>query len=505
MIEKEKNRFSQILEQLMNLAEIKNVALAKALQYDVSYISKWISGRMLPAEKTKRNVLQRISCEIVRLSSSVGIETLYETYQVTNKKDLEQVIFDNLEAEYDYVQDMQKLYGSSVAPKTIFFADLSPAQYISKMHHPVLRRVSRLYIMAEMDLLALTHEYRIQVILGNIPRGPYHFYPDVHFSLMIDLSMDKIDPVYDPIFLLNMMKEEAGLDFHLYKGKQAAGRMLFTVKDDFMISGILTAPNRCMSVTVSSEAENCNPLYDSIRNLCTRETLLYRNTTMAEMVTGNGYIRSILALHQRWMIGQMTEHFLPDDLFEELLEQTEIEAEEGLDKEMLRNLHRLTKKAMEETSIKIIFHGIAFSNLTVESEIDFYDHKISLTLQQRTRYLEHLLELCTKQDTLHFRLIHESPVSDFQYAVTQSIFLSDTFSYVRLNTETGKNNLAVLNHPDMKMIFGRFFDIIWSDQNGMSRSDQEEIASFIQHMIHRTEIISSIDLETIPDSCENID
>ena len=40
MPEKEKNRFSQILEQLMNLAEIKNAALAKALQYDVSYISK---------------------------------------------------------------------------------------------------------------------------------------------------------------------------------------------------------------------------------------------------------------------------------------------------------------------------------------------------------------------------------------------------------------------------------------------------------------------------------
>ena len=36
---KEKNRFSQILEQVMNLGEIKNVALAKALQYDVSYIS----------------------------------------------------------------------------------------------------------------------------------------------------------------------------------------------------------------------------------------------------------------------------------------------------------------------------------------------------------------------------------------------------------------------------------------------------------------------------------
>lgn len=59
-METEKNRFSQLLEQLMNLGEIKNAALAKALQYDVSYISKWVSGRMLPAEKNKRNVLKRI-------------------------------------------------------------------------------------------------------------------------------------------------------------------------------------------------------------------------------------------------------------------------------------------------------------------------------------------------------------------------------------------------------------------------------------------------------------
>ena len=43
----EKNRFSELLEELLNTAEIKNANLAKSLQYDVSYISKWISGRML--------------------------------------------------------------------------------------------------------------------------------------------------------------------------------------------------------------------------------------------------------------------------------------------------------------------------------------------------------------------------------------------------------------------------------------------------------------------------
>lgn len=62
----EKNRFSILLEQLINMGEVKNSSLATALRYDPSYISKWITGRILPAEKTKQKVLRGISQEIVR-------------------------------------------------------------------------------------------------------------------------------------------------------------------------------------------------------------------------------------------------------------------------------------------------------------------------------------------------------------------------------------------------------------------------------------------------------
>lgn len=87
----EKNRFSELLEELLNTAEIKNANLAKSLQYDVSYISKWISGRMLPAEKTKRKVLQGISHEIVKQGSKEGCEILSSNYQVVSEEELEAV------------------------------------------------------------------------------------------------------------------------------------------------------------------------------------------------------------------------------------------------------------------------------------------------------------------------------------------------------------------------------------------------------------------------------
>ena len=116
----EKNRFSILLEQLINMGEVKNSSLATALRYDPSYISKWITGRILPAEKTKQKVLRGISQEIVRQSTQSGLETLSANYQITDCEELQAVIYDNLEAEYNYVMELQKTYGTLVAPKMSF-------------------------------------------------------------------------------------------------------------------------------------------------------------------------------------------------------------------------------------------------------------------------------------------------------------------------------------------------------------------------------------------------
>ena len=56
-----KNRFSTLLEHLMSVAALKHYVVAQALQYDVSYISKWIGGKALPAEKSAEDVLRRLS------------------------------------------------------------------------------------------------------------------------------------------------------------------------------------------------------------------------------------------------------------------------------------------------------------------------------------------------------------------------------------------------------------------------------------------------------------
>lgn len=81
---------------------------------------------------------------------------------------------------------------------------------------------------------------------------------------------------------------------------------------------------------------------------------------------------------------------------------------------------------------------------------------------------------------------------DFKYQTNQCIFLSDQFSYIRLNTYNWANNLAIINHPNLKHMFDRFFNAVWNDATSELLSDYSEIHSFFVHIIQQINILSEI-------------
>lgn len=116
-----KNRFSTLLEHLMSVAALKHYVVAQALQYDVSYISKWIGGKALPAEKSAEDVLRRLSRCLVEQGEPQGLVQLIRDYQVQDEQELSLAIYDNLMAEYNYVRELQRSSGAVVAPNVAFY------------------------------------------------------------------------------------------------------------------------------------------------------------------------------------------------------------------------------------------------------------------------------------------------------------------------------------------------------------------------------------------------
>ena len=456
----DKNRFSILLEHLLEVAEVKNYTLAKRLQYDVSYISKWVSGRMLPAKKTEKRVMEGISACVVDEATDDGRDLLRE-YSVSIPSDLKAAIYDNLIAEYDYLQEELDSGEARIGPYTDFWAELNMLQYLTKMVHPVLRRVSQLDIVAVMDLMEMAREYRLKV--ANLQNGQ-----------LVDQRS------YDNVY------------FKLFGSTAAAGRAVFVVKGDFAITGLLVSHSRCAAVTATEDPQNCESLYDNFSKLCVRDDQLFRDTSMRQLISQYDYMHTLLASNLRWMFGHLNELLLPDDLFEEILTAHEAELKDflGATPAELRGVHNLAKGVVEETNIRILIYEAAFSSMAVSGELDFFSYKVNLTPDQRSRCISHVLQLCKQREKLEFRLISGRIVNDFQYVADPNMFLSGAASYLRLDNNCPINRIAMVNNSVMEDRLSEYFDQVWNLDDQNVTKERNAIAEHIHHVLQGIHLIT---------------
>lgn len=482
---KEKNHFSVLLEHLTSMANLKNYTIAKAVQYDESYISKWISGKLLPAEKNHEIIFQNISECIVSSLNPDTIPLFLQEYQVRDLRDLQTAIYDNLESEYIYVKELRSSTGSEVPPKISYYPELTLDQFIFKMKHPSLRKVQSLNIYAMVDILNIDVNYQMMIAeLNGLHNDRGLVLPGVHFSLMINLDAPDLSSAYIAGFLTNVLSNLSNIDFDLYCGSQAQKKMVFAIKDIYSVSGMLVDQSHCLSVTTIEDASLSTELFHKIRLLCSKEALLIRKTTIENMIRNHEYEHSLFAQNLSYILGHFTEHFLPDDLYEELFNKY-CSVFTSLKPETLKRLHSITAQLLRCAHIKVMVYTSAFNDFTVTGELDFYGFRIQLTPEQRLRYIKHIDEMRQNNARLELKILPNGILSDYQHIPRPTLFLSEDFTYLRFEKNTPEYNVCIPNKIVLNKIFEEFYTELW-DSNTCVSPD-----SLIAHSILSMEILQS--------------
>ena len=479
---REKNRFSSLLKHLMTIADVKNYALAKELQFDESYVSKMISGSLMPPKKTSDRVLRTISRCIVRALDEESRKTMMSEYQIIREKDLEAAIFDNLMAEYNYVMGLKEETGSEVAQKVSYFPELTLSQFMQKTRHPSLRQVKSLDVISAIDILSLDRQYQLALaVLEKSEDVVSKNYPNVHFSMLINLNANPEQNTYNVTFLLNLLTNLSDIDFQLYNWPRASGKVIFTIRDAYSIAGMIVDENHCIAVSASEDPANCNATYDRLRSLCTPENLIVRKENMEEKLLDNDYVRFLLGRNQRWILGHMTEHLMPEELFEELAPEycrgREITLEE------LRRIHFMTRSVMDEMNIRVMICERALMEFAVSGELDFYNSKVILTPRQRETYLKYMCTLPDKNPRIQCKLIRVGAVSDLLHIPDPTVFLTDATGYLRLVRTSAENNMSVVKRMDALEMLRNFFEDVWKGDGYNHLSTQEELEDMIRYVL----------------------
>ena len=208
------------------------------------------------------------------------------------------------------------------------------------------------------------------------------------------------------------------------------------------------------------------------------------------MLQNYEYEQALFGLNQRWLFGHPTEHILPDDLHEELLLQEFPNASPAFwDK--LRQMHQFNSKIIQKNPIRILVHESAYKDFTVMGTLDFYGHKVYLTINQRLRYIRHLYDIIQNKNQLELKSVRSGMIDDLQHIPDPTLLLSDAYCYMSLDSNTAQYNLTVPNKVGINNIFRTFFDDLWDKiEYNENESNPYSFVNLLRHIVHSIELMS---------------
>ena len=472
----------------MNTAKLKNTVLAQELQYDVSYISKWTNGQILPAEKGVEKILKGISSCIIQALDDTGREQLYIQYTVDNLEDLEGAIYDNLLIEYNYVKELKVDTGSEIAPPFMYYPELTLIQFIDKMRHPVLRSVQSLDVIAMLDLFSMEKycQYAIADLQNNGMRGPRIKYPGVHFKMLLDMSGVMTNPIYNTTLIMNMISNFTTLDFSIYESKQAKGKAVFAVDNGYIISGMMTDNNHCIAVTTSEEQDICSAMYDKLKSYCTKNNRILAQIEMEEFLEDNNYMKSILCEKHFYMLSYLSEHLMSEELFESIVEEMKSTEEPELIKN-IRKTYYLTKSILMETETNIILNDAAIHSIMVDGEVSFFHKRIMLNANQRLAFLKSILDDQQQNTGIKIRLLAREAFSGIQLIGKPNVFISQSMSHLRIPDVNENNIVNTVISSSLEKLLKHSFREMWEM---LGEEAEEKTTEILKQSVRTMDILN---------------
>lgn len=484
------NCFGQKLGQLLVAADIKNLTVAQNLKYDVSYISKWISGKAVPSKKNIESIVNLVCSLVINNGSSAFKNQIRKEYNVDDdellrdalKRDLLAAYHETVgdfdyskyvnnasvvirpEGQYPLLQDYAKSVDTAKPVEIAILADLFSLDHMSKL------------------LLAGMEEHHFRVTRER---------SDIHLHFILDIEQLDGHSVYDVILFIHMLTNYSLLDFTLSQSKTAKGKLMFSVIKHYAGISLLTDNGQFLCTISSRDREVGQSIYDNIITYESPDQNLFSSLTLASMLETHEYMQLLLEKNNRWLVGHMMELFITKDLFERLLEREF--SEDNLARKEASRAYLIAQNLFAREDVFIMIYNSALTNFMLSGELDFFNKKVVLDAKERKVQLEHFKDLLDVQSDLRIKMISGGFSDDFRYITNPCIFLSDSINYLRLENNYYDKNILLIRDNKLREIFNTFYDKIWIERQDVVVSERQLILEQLDNLINAAGLLCDVE------------
>lgn len=483
--------FGDLLKKLIFLSGQKNYTLALHLGYDVSYVSKWVNKSILPTTKNIQRICDSTAEFIINSTTDIQKNNLMQFYKVSideiNMKQLNQTIRESLIACFQFsVQTIKHTQLPDFLVPNCHFSVNPRMQRVSLNNELPVSAGSQNLIMFT-NLFAMGKEDRLSIAgfdnAFDIEQKP----PCVR--IMISLTQYEQELVFNSILLIYMIANYAEIDFELYITETVPCSLMLAFRDLYCHSSILIENHRCIVSQTCTDKHLVNELYDTMDDVIkTQSTQVFKFISIEQMMHENYYIQSAISPDIHWLVGSMTEQFLPNDLFDELLTQY---IDDSVYREELKRNHMIMQNATHVSKIQILIYESTIKKFILDGKLDFFTYAIILDIHQREQFLRNMKALFCDNEYLDVRLIDGDFVEEFKTFDNPSIYLSDSLSYLRIEN-ISRNAIYMIKNKELINVFSHFYKEIWENHFDVVIKDNDVIRKKFDYHISCFELFPTV-------------
>ena len=490
--------FGYLLDKLLYLSRQKKTALAKTLGYDISYISKWTSGKNLPIPKNINSICEMTSKFIVNSTAQEDIKNIKEYFEINenlnSKKELEVYLEELLRESYAYTAKKSV----SIKTKEVYWEDdcnsvihVNPRlrkPYLDKEIEKYINKSNKLNLILCANLNKLCENDKISI--ADIKKELFSKYNNVEpkVKIMLGFDGDNDDIVFNTIMIINMISIHPNMDFEIYNCQVDSNSIISVVRDLVLYTANFTKDKRCLLSTTSMDKSAVEDMYYSLETILKNQgNPIFEKKKLINIIKEKTYTQYFMTQDLRWLIGSISELFMPPDLFMEVANSL------FDDSKMLEEISKINivlQNITYKSKIKVLIYVSELKKYISSGKIKFFNKSIELDFEQRKKHINYLKNIILNNPNIEIKLVDGDFVEYFKDNKNTSLYLSKNVKLIQTDYDDKTSDYVIIKDKEFKKMCDIFYKNIWEEDRDIIIDDKDEIIDILEKELTYVSIIN---------------
>lgn len=463
-------KFGDTLRIVIKKSGLKYALISQRINFDPSYISKWINSDLLPSPK----IIESICEEISKLS----LEHLDEKDLQLLCKDLNIDCIENVNLSYDLLYN--KIYGdymfdhntrNTTESSSLVFNPNSQYDIVSDNRNLILEKIAEYRKISDSISISILGE-----ILCCSPEDIIFFmdirseiikqdFKNVVFQVFIsESSITDCDKERTGVALINFFMVPCNWNISYYSIKTFSSGIIISIKNLLMFSSQLSYNNSWLLNTCTYQKDQINNFHKLIANdIVPISRIIFESYDETSINYSQSMLKVFSLRHDIALAGILDTFFLTDELLDLFLSMITISSEESI---LWSKNHRINQdRIRNEEEINYIFYRDAFDKLVYKGRIRIFGRELILPIELRLQVLECINKNLDNYPNIKIKVVDSYLVDEIKHDPLPNIYASSIGSYFLTSPINGKYKYCCVKNKKYVNYLNKILHNIWEENN----------------------------------------